>query len=515
MKKLLTLVWVLSSPLFGQMTNTLRNSLVTVIVHKQDVDVHEPWRSGRVYTEEHVGSVVSFDNNNEKGILVKASALAFAKRIEMQLVSGTELVELSPRFVDYEINLALLQPTEPDLLESLHALMISDRELPSEEEVALYKIENGTHVVRYHSLLRDVNYGERTDTSSYPTINYVFKLPLKELGWSEPILSRGALVALAVGQDDEDNVHAIPGSIVSHFLNDSLNDKYEGFPTMGIKILDLSSPNMRVALGIENNQKGALIASVRKNSSFADKISAGDVLLAIEGNAINAKGNYIHPIWGEKFAGACLYKYYAGDTITIDVIKDHKRQKFSGRLQRYNSNLQTIPYYAFDTKPVYRIVGGLVFQELTRPYLRSWGRDWEGDAPSALAHLWRIQNEIPSHLKDRIIILNQVLADEANKGYEGIANAVVQFVNNQEIHSFNDFERALTKPALKNGEAFVRIKLDYGEGEVILAMKDLAKANERIADNYGVYEKSVFFNPPPPEARPSETVQSEEGSNLK
>jgi hypothetical protein len=455
--------------------------------------VYEPWKHGKVYTEQHVGTVVNFNGSNEKGILIKASALAYAKRIEMQLLSGTELIELQPVFVDYEVNLALLETTTSDALDHLHALSVYDKDLPIEEEVSLLRIESNNHIARLQSSLRKVTFGERIDVSSYPTVNYIFKFSRKELGWSEPIISKGRLVGLSVGQDEEDNVHAIPSTVIAHFLNDDLNEGYQGFPTAGFQVTSLSSPHTREALNLDSKKRGVLITKVSKQGSFYTEIKKGDVLIAIDEKEINSNGNIMHPLWGEISAGVSLLRHYSGDKLSVQILKDKKPITVSKELKRYSSNSMLIPYYDDYGKTQFLIVGGLVFQELTRPFLRGWGPNWMGDAPSSLVYNWEFKNREPTHADERIIILNQILADSINKGYEGIGNAIVKSINGMPIHCMIDLKKSLEKPILKNNQSFLIVKLDYGEGEVILSMNSLKEANARIQENYGVHAPSHFF----------------------
>ncbi len=496
MKLVLALMlFSLTSNILAQKASNLRKSLVSVIVYKQEPDVHDPWKEKIVHTEEHVGTVVYLEEAEEKGILIQASAITHAKRIEMRLISGTELVELKTHFADFELNLALLKPVEEDKLDELRALPFSDEELAIEDEVYLHKIDNSILISRHAAPLRSIGFGERGDTSSYPVVNYIFKFPRKDLGWSEPIIRKGKLVAMAVAQDSQDYVHAIPGPIIDHFLNDDLSKNYQGFPTLGIQISAHVSPYMREALGVETiGSQGALIGQVKPYSPFYNKIKEGDVLLSIDGVPINARGNFSHPVWGEFASGAILYKYYAGEKIKIEVFKDKKRQKFEGILNRYNSNTQLIPYYDYSETIDFLIVGGLVFQELSRSYLRAWGNNWSGDAPSALVYLWTYKNH-SINTKDRIIVLNQVLGDPFNKGYQGMANAPVKLVNGKKVHSLDELREALNHLSVKDSESYARILLDYGEGEIILGYKGMAEANARIAKNYAISQEDVFFLP--------------------
>ena len=476
----------------AQNPSTIRNSLVRIFVHKQELEIYEPWKQGRVFTEEHIGTVVEFNNKNEKGVLIKASALNNVKRIEMELLTDSHLIEMSPVFIDREVNLALLETVSSEALESLHPITVYDNELPLEEEAHLFRIENNRNIVRIPSSLRKVTFGERSDVSSYPIINYMFKFTRKELGWSEPILSKGRLVALSVGQDEEDNVHAIPSSLIQHFLNDNLNEGYHGFPNLGLEYSRLSSSYKREALGLEKIKNGVQITKIHKSSPFYTLLKKGDILMSINGIDINYMGNINHPLWGEISFEALLYKHYSGENITLQILRDQKSQKLTGELTRYYSNQTLIPYFSEKDPIPYIIVGGLVFQELTRTFLRSWGPNWLGDAPSYLTYLWKYKNNNTKDPKERVIILNQVLSDPINKGYESIGNAVVKSVNGNIIHSLEDLKLALAKPIRKRSSEFQYITLDYGEGDIILPLPSLKEANSRIASNYGIYSHAFF-----------------------
>src|SRR5439155_20366771 len=61
---------------------------------------------------------------------------------------------------------------------------------------------------------------------------------------------------------------------------------------------------------------------------------------------------------------------------------------------------------SFEQEPEYLITGGLVFQPLTKNFLRSWGQDWERRAPFRLAYF---RNQDPTPERPAIVILSQVM----------------------------------------------------------------------------------------------------------
>ena len=48
-------------------------------------------------------------------------------------------------------------------------------------------------------------------------------------------------------------------------------------------------------------------------------------------------------------------------------------------LEHRAANDYVITPYNFDRAPLYYVLGGLVFQELSRQYLREWGANWLKD----------------------------------------------------------------------------------------------------------------------------------------
>jgi hypothetical protein len=98
-----------------------------------------------------------------------------------------------------------------------------------------------------------------------------------------------------------------------------------------------------------------------------------------------------------------------------------------------------------DTAPKYVILGGLVFIELSRPYLKEWGSKWTSTAPQRLVYYDAFQNELPPD-RGRIIILSQVLPTPDTIGYEDLENIVVTKVNGRPVKSLADLSEAAKKP---------------------------------------------------------------------
>ena len=105
-----------------------------------------------------------------------------------------------------------------------------------------------------------------------------------------------------------------------------------------------------------------------------------------------------------------------------------------------------IPPYNIDTPPSYYVLGGLIFQELSRQYLKEWGANWQKDAPQDFVYLDRFQTELFSETKQRVVILSQVLPANSTIGYDDFSYLLVKKVNGKEVHSLSDLAEAVKSP---------------------------------------------------------------------
>ena len=146
-----------------------------------------------------------------------------------------------------------------------------------------------------------------------------------------------------------------------------------------------------------------------------------------------------------------------------------------------------VPEAAFDTEPEYLIVGGMVFQPLSKNYLRRWGADWKRTAPFRLTYF---QYESPTPAEPAVVVLSQVLPDVYNIGYQEARTLVLEKVNGQRINYLKDLEKALKHSSndfhifdFQNGETLQRVVVDA---------KELENANRRILQRYGIENGSSF-----------------------
>ena len=104
-----------------------------------------------------------------------------------------------------------------------------------------------------------------------------------------------------------------------------------------------------------------------------------------------------------------------------------------------------MPQAAYDQEPEYLIAGGLVFEPLTEPYLKSWGQEWRRKAPFRLdlfpSSIPPLRNGLPESF------FSLVLPDPFTIGYQDCRFFSVDNVNGEKNQSSDRyFTRLLRKP---------------------------------------------------------------------
>ena len=135
----------------------------------------------------------------------------------------------------------------------------------------------------------------------------------------------------------------------------------------------------------------------------------------------------------------------AGDTVSVDLIRDGKPMTVEVKLSRKPPEDYLIDPYMFDRGPRYVIFGGLIFQELTLPYLESWGEDWPNRAPFKLVYANANPESYEEEGRKKLVFLSNVLKTPSTLGYESLTSAILTEVNGKTITDIKDLADALSE----------------------------------------------------------------------
>lgn len=488
---LLLLIMAMDAPELSAATSSdnFDKSITIIEVATQEPDFDNPWRGKQIDTTNHLGVVLS-----PKHILVTAFAVTHQTSIQVRLRGSANPVPAVIDLVDNNANLAILVPATGIDFGDVKPIKIGS-DLAIGKTAELYSGRNKSRFISSPVRLHDIEVKEVL-TSDYQYAHYLFQVhETKGLGWSEPVFNKAReLLAITSGQD-EDNLYAIPAKIIKHFwLDYQQNRPYLGFTSLGISIGHLNTPQIRAFIGVSRAQPGVMVTRVAKTSPFFGKLQQYDVITAIANHPIIGSGLYNHPAWGKISFIDIIADFHSGDQISMTVLRANKPLNITARGKPHNQNDALVP--GFVTGPIpHLIFNGFLFQELSLGFLKTWGNSWLGRAPEPMVYIYKYRNNNDYEGRKRVIVLNRVLADPQNRGYQSLKNSILRSVNGIEIESMDDLRTALKNPtSIQDGHA--RFVFAYADGEVILHYTGLKAAHERIAENFNIKHGESFFELP-------------------
>jgi hypothetical protein len=292
----------------------------------------------------------------------------------------------------------------------------------------------------------------------------------------------GRLLGLLMRYDARSQTaEVVSAPVITHFLEDAKLGTYPGFPRAGLVFASTRDPQFRRYIGL--NEDGVYITEIRPGSA-AEKagLRKGDIILAVADKPVDQDGNYEEPGIGKiPFSHLTNTLAHVGDTVNFTILRDGKRETLPVIVTGIENDQSISEPYEFDHQPRYLILGGLVFRELSRPYLQEWGGNWMKDAPQRLVYLDAFQNELPAD-RGKIVFLSQVLPTPNTLGYENLEHLVISKVNGQQIKNLDD----LAKAASSTRDGFLKIEFDEDPTFIYLDAADIEKSKSQLMQDYGI-----------------------------
>lgn len=455
-------------------------SLVRVNVTGQPFDYFRPWQKKAPFTKRALGAVLPHGH-----VLVTADLVSNQNYVELERAESGEKTVANVIVVDTEANLALLEPTDKKFLDGLQPLDLALDTVVG-DRLAAWQLEPSGTLVVTEGLVTTVGVTMYpADVSQFLTYRLSIPMQYRDNSYTVPLVKGSKLAALLLRFDPRTQVmDAIPAPIIAHFLKDAESAKYQGFPSLGISFFATRDPQLRKFAGETGKPGGVYITSVDPGLP-AEKagLKAGDVITAIGDHEIDENGNYVDPLYGKiQFGNLLGAKAYVGDSLALHIQREGKPLTLNVKLEHRAVEDYVVPPYNLDNPPSYLVLGGLIFQELSRQYLKEWGANWQKEAPQDLVYLDRFQSELFPEGHRRVIILSQVLPANSTIGYDDFSYLIVKKVNGKEVKSMSDLAEAVKTPV--NGFHVIETQDDPKQLELNAA--EAAADADALQKNYGL-----------------------------
>jgi S1-C subfamily serine protease len=439
-------------------------------------DYNLPWKMKE--PQSTVGSGVVIKGGK---ILTSAHVVSDSKYIQVKKENDPETYDAEIEFIGHDCDLALLKVKDKNFHKNAVELELGDiPELRSKVTTYGYPM-GGSRISITEGVISRIDIGEYTHTGNVSFLMIQTDAAINPGNSGGPVVQNNKIVGIAFQASvNSDNIgFMIPVPVIKHFLLDVKDGIYNGFPSLGVFTDMLENSSYRRYLGMRADQSGVLVTFVIPNSGADDFLKPGDVILSIDSVPIANDGSI-------KFKkGRLFYSYLIdikqlGETVALAVLR-------KGKVSNMSFVLKEIPFRIswfneFETLPRYYIYGGIIFQVLSKEYLRTWDKWWySADRRLLYYYQYHITDKIFPARKE-FVLINRVLPDEANTYISDTHDKVVDAINGMKITNLMDVVTALKKPT---GDFHV-IRIDGTSMPLVLKASRMDEANSRIKQKYNI-----------------------------
>jgi S1-C subfamily serine protease len=464
----------------ASMSTQKQLALVRVNVTGQSYDYFRPWQKKAPFSKRALGAVLS------KGrVLVTADLVANQNYVELERAETGEKTAAKVQVIDYEANLALLEPTEKTFLDGITPLEITADTVVG-DRLAAWQLEPTGALLATEGLVTTVQMTEYPiDVGEFLTYRVSIPMQYRENSYTVPLVKNNKLAGLLLRYDSRSQLlDAIPAPIITHFLKEADSQNYRGFPSAGFSFFPTRDPELREFAGEKGKGGGVYVTNVEPNMpAMKAGLQVGDIVTEVANREIDQNGNYVDPLHGKiEFTNLLTAHAYAGDVVPFRVQRNGKPIQINVALEHRDAKDYVSPPYNLDQPPRYYVLGGLIFQELSRQYLKEWGPTWERSAPQRLVYFDRFQSELFPEGNRRVVILSQVLPADSTIGYDDLSYLTVTKVNGKEITSLDDLAEAVKQPI----DGFIKIETEEDPKQIALDAAQVVAEAPNLQENYGI-----------------------------
>ncbi|MCP4137706.1 MAG: PDZ domain-containing protein [bacterium] len=457
-------------------SSRIRKATVKILTSYVKPDHCNPWKMKP--NRSRVGSGAIIRGNM---ILTNAHVVADATFVQVQKENDPKLYNARVAHISHEADLALVVLKEKGFFRNTARLKIGGLpKLRSRAATYGYPV-GGERISITEGVVSRIEIGRYAHDGKSRFLIIQTDAAINPGNSGGPVIQRGKIAGVAFQRRTRTSGigYMIPTPVVKHFLKDIRDGRYHGFPSLGIKKHSLQNPEYRAYLGMGKKRTGVIVTHVIPGGSAEKYLKKGDVITHIENIPVAND-------WSISFAGGrvgathLIYTKQVGERIKLRILRNGKKRRLKFPLKLFPVRIARNNEY--EKKSRYLIFGGILFQPLSKEYIKCWGT-WGANVDNDIlyAYHYHLSDELDPHRKE-FIIINRILPDAANTYISEMHDKLVTEINGKQIRSLADVAAAVKTPQ----GAYHVIRIKGTNKPLILKASEIAGADKRILRNYKI-----------------------------
>ncbi|MGC6464083.1 MAG: trypsin-like peptidase domain-containing protein [Akkermansiaceae bacterium] len=456
---------------------SLYDSVVKIEIATQTPDYRTPWNSGRFQGGTGTGFIIGPNQ-----ILTNAHVVSDARRVLVTRRGSSQKHVARVKHIAHDCDLALIELQYFGPFEDLAPMEIGGMPALESRVSAIGYPVGGERLSVTQGVVSRIDFSSYSHSRADSHLVIQIDAAINPGNSGGPVVQDGKVVGVAFqGNTQADNVgYIIPTPVVNRFLKDIEDSSYDHYMDLGITPFRLFNPAMRKAYNMTESGKGVLVANVVPEGPADGVLERGDVLLTIDGNAIDSAGNIRI---GTEFVdmNEIVERKFAGDKVAFTLMRDGKELKKEITLKAFPfSRIHSIRY---EETPRYTFFAGLVFQPLNLNLFATF--NFENQRLRQLFTDYVSEGLFREH--EDIVVLTRVENDRLTTHMGKFKGLVVEEVNGKKIKNLRQLHEILN--AEKPPEFHV-IKFNGASVPLIIPSSEVPSAQKRIAAQVGVTKAS-------------------------
>lgn len=454
-------------------TYSTYDSVVRIEVATQSPDYRTPWNTGRFSSGIGTGFLIG-----ENRFLTNAHVVSDARRVLITQRGSSQKHAARVLHIAHDCDLALLEVEDFTPFAELPFLQFGGMPKLASEVSAIGYPVGGDRLSVTRGVVSRIDFRPYSHSRADSHLVIQIDAAINPGNSGGPVVQNDRVIGVAFqGLTQADNTgYIIPMPVVSRFLQDIEDGKYDHYMDLGLATFPLFNPAMRKAFNLAKGERGVLVSNVVPGTQADGIIQRGDILVAIDEYDVDSAGNI-------KVAGEFLdmnevvERKFAGDTVKLTYLRDGKELTSEVILKAFEAS--RIYAMKYEKLPRYSVYAGLVFQPLDFNLFASYKFNDPG--------IRRLYDEYVGEggFQDRkdIVILTRVESDQLTTFMTGFSGMVVDKVNGTKITELSQLHEILRA---ESAPEFHAITFIGAKRPLVLPSAQAKECHPRIMRQVGI-----------------------------